>query len=79
MKSTMALLSCCRRNFEELAIVTQMLSAEGNGACCRGRGASVLVSFVWVTGDGAGGKGPVVIVWRSRMEQELALLRPRAE
>ena len=41
VKSGMTLLSCCRRNFEELAIVTQMLSAEGNGACYRGRGASV--------------------------------------
>ena len=30
VKTTMALLSGCRKNFEELAIVTQMLSAEGS-------------------------------------------------
>ena len=30
VKSGMTLLNCCRRNFEELAIVTQMLSAEGS-------------------------------------------------
>jgi hypothetical protein len=30
VKSGMTLLNCCRKSFEELAVVTQMLSAEGS-------------------------------------------------
>jgi hypothetical protein len=57
-KSTMELLGCRRRNFEELIIVTQTLSAEGNDLvqgkrceCLR-----YLQKMIWLTGTGQAGR-----------------------